>query len=156
MKCQDFECEHCGKKFGALVRLKNHVRQSHTQILCGLCHKQVNNRHELKRHMALEHNETKDAFVCEICPKKVFFNRLAFQKHIENKCIWVCEETQIKIDSILRLNSIWIFKSAAIYKWLNYFYCSESLDSCYSPLSFFGSRKLELWMLDLRMLELQQ
>ena len=85
MKCQDFECEHCGKKFGALVRLRNHVRQSHTQILCGICHKQVNNRHELKRHMALEHNETKDAFVCEICPKKVFFNRLAFNKHIENK-----------------------------------------------------------------------
>ena len=35
--------------------------------------------------LALEHNETKDAFVCEICPKKVFFNRLAFQKHIENQ-----------------------------------------------------------------------
>ena len=85
LKREDFECKICGKKFGSLVRLRNHNRQSHTQMNCEICNKQVNNPFELKKHMALVHNDTKNAWICEICPKRVFFTETSYQKHVQNK-----------------------------------------------------------------------
>ena len=82
---EDFECEFCGKKFGHRRRLQNHTRQSHTQTSCEICNKHVNNRLELKKHMVLVHNDTKNAWICEFCPKKVFFTQSMFQKHFEAK-----------------------------------------------------------------------
>ena len=85
LKRGDFKCKFCGKKFATIDRHRNHVRQSHTQVNCEICFKQINNQFELKKHKVLVHNDTKNAWICEICPKRVFFTQTMFQKHIEAK-----------------------------------------------------------------------
>jgi len=85
LKCEAFVCNTCGKKYGSLNTLRNHKRQSHTQMTCEVCQKQVNNPSELKKHMVLVHNDTKNAWICEICPKKVFFTKAMYEKHLQTK-----------------------------------------------------------------------
>merc|ERR1719464_48245 len=82
LKQDNFECKYCGKRFGSRIRLDGHTRQSHTQTNCKICNKQVNSQFELKKHMVIVHNDTKNAWICEICPKRVFFTETMFQKHI--------------------------------------------------------------------------
>jgi len=81
----DFECEHCGKKLASMKTLKNHVIQSHNQVTCELCHKKVATKTDLRRHKVFVHNETKGAWLCERCPKTVFFLKSMFDKHMINK-----------------------------------------------------------------------
>ena len=83
--CSDFECEQCGKKFGSLHRLKGHIWQSHNQVTCELCNKALSNPTELRKHKVFVHNDTKGAWLCEKCPKTVFFLKTMFDKHMKDK-----------------------------------------------------------------------
>ena len=81
----DFECDQCGKKLATMKRLKSHITQSHNQVTCELCHKKVATGTDLKRHKVFVHNETEGAWICEKCPKTVFFIKSMFEKHMINK-----------------------------------------------------------------------
>lgn len=84
-KGQDYECKPCGKKFGSYRAVVNHNNQSHSQVNCEICGKQIANPNALKRHKVFVHNDTKGAWLCEKCPKKVFFVQTAFEKHMNEK-----------------------------------------------------------------------
>ena len=84
-KRQDFECEHCGKKMATWKRLKDHTWQSHNPVNCEICQKQISNPIELKRHVVFVHKNTKGAWLCEKCPKSVFFSTSSYEKHVKNK-----------------------------------------------------------------------
>ena len=84
-KIFDFECEQCGKKLATMKRLKSHITQSHNQVACELCHKKVATGTDLKRHKVFVHNITKGAWLCERCPKTVFFMKSMYDKHMMNK-----------------------------------------------------------------------
>ena len=82
----DFQCEHCPKKLPSLRRLKDHVGQAHKQnVICDICAKMMLNPIELKRHRVFVHKETKGAWLCEKCPKSVFFSQVTFDRHVKNK-----------------------------------------------------------------------
>ena len=84
-KCFDFECIHCGKKFASSKTLKNHIWQSHSPVTCEMCQKTVATSTELRKHKVFVHNKTEGAWVCEKCPKTVFFLISAFEKHVKDK-----------------------------------------------------------------------
>ena len=84
-KIFDFECDQCGKKLATMKRLKSHITQSHNQVACELCHKKVATGTDLKRHKVFVHNITKGAWLCERCPKTVFFMKSMYDKHMMNK-----------------------------------------------------------------------
>ena len=83
-----YKCEYCGKEFAILSQVKRHVKLIHTEkfsVSCEICGKKLNTSSEHWMHKVFVHNETKDAWICEICPKR---NRKAFktpnllQKHM--------------------------------------------------------------------------
>ena len=84
-KVLDFECPQCGKKLASKKTLDNHIVQSHNQVTCELCHKKVATKTDLRKHKVFVHNETKGAYLCERCPKTVFFMKSMFEKHMKNK-----------------------------------------------------------------------
>jgi len=81
----DFDCTICGKKFALLKTLKNHIWQCHTPVSCKICEKTVATSIDLKKHIVLVHNNTNGAWLCDKCPKKVFFVKTNFEKHIREK-----------------------------------------------------------------------
>ena len=84
-KILDFECDQCGKKLASMKTLKNHILQSHNQVTCELCHKKVATKTDLRKHKVFVHNDTQGAWLCEKCPKTVFFMKSFFEKHIKEK-----------------------------------------------------------------------
>ena len=84
-KVLDFECEQCGKKLASMKRLKSHILQSHNQVTCELCHKKVATTTDLKKHKVFVHNDTQGAWLCEKCPKTVFFLKSGYEKHVKEK-----------------------------------------------------------------------
>ena len=84
-KILDFECGQCGKKLASKKTLDNHIVQSHNQVTCELCHKKVATKTDLRKHKVFVHNDTKGAWLCERCPKTVFFMKSMFEKHMKNK-----------------------------------------------------------------------
>ena len=84
-KSFDFECQYCGKKSASFHRLKNHIYQSHSHVTCELCGVKVANPSELKKHKVFVHKDTKGAWLCQKCPKKVFFTKTMFEKHLTSK-----------------------------------------------------------------------
>ena len=82
-KREDFECEHCGKKWATHLKLKNHIWQAHNAVTCDVCHKQISNPAELKRHKVLVHKDMTGAWRCEHCPKSVFFSQNSYAKHMK-------------------------------------------------------------------------
>ena len=77
--------EKCGKKFGSNVQLKNHINQSHSPAFCQICSKEIANAYELKRHKVFVHKDTKGVWLCDSCPKKIFFSQTMFEKHMRDK-----------------------------------------------------------------------
>ena len=84
-KSLDFTCERCGKKYPVMNKLRDHVWQSHTPVTCEICGKTVIHSRELKRHKFFVHNKTEGAWLCEKCPKRVFFVKTNFEKHMTEK-----------------------------------------------------------------------
>ena len=81
-KRKDYKCEYCTKAFACDFQRKNHIRQVHDNVNCELCKKTLSCEYELRRHMVFVHQETKGAFLCDICPKKVFFSNDKFKSHM--------------------------------------------------------------------------
>ena len=84
-KRQDFECKPCGKTFASYLQCYNHNWQSHSQVNCEVCNKQLANPNQLKKHKVFVHNETNGVLFCEKCPKDAFFSQRTFEKHMSNK-----------------------------------------------------------------------
>ena len=81
-KRKDYKCEYCSKAFALDFQRKSHIRQVHDNVNCELCKKTLSCEYELRRHMVFVHQETKGAFLCDICPKKVFFSIDKFRLHM--------------------------------------------------------------------------
>ena len=80
----DFECPNCDKKFGSRIKLQNHVYYSHSHVTCDICNKEIA-KPDFKRHRVFVHKETRGVWLCERCPKSVFFSKATFAKHIREK-----------------------------------------------------------------------
>ena len=78
-------CEPCGKYFADEDILKNHIYQSHSKVTCPQCNKLILNKMYLKKHLVWEHGLLDGAFICEICPKTVFFQKFHYRKHMKVK-----------------------------------------------------------------------
>ena len=84
-KSLEFSCETCSKKYPHINRLKTHIWQSHTPVKCEICQKTVATSRELRKHKFFVHNNTEGAWQCQECPKKVFFLKTNFEKHVNEK-----------------------------------------------------------------------
>ena len=84
-KSLEFHCETCSKQFATMKRLKTHIWQCHTPVTCKICEKTVATSVDLKKHMVFVHNDTQGAWLCERCPKKVFFVKTNYEKHVNEK-----------------------------------------------------------------------
>ena len=84
-KRQDFECKPCGKTFAAEFQFYSHNWQVHSKKTCDICNKEISNTTQLKRHKVFVHNETKGVWLCEKCPKKVFFTKNCYGEHLAKK-----------------------------------------------------------------------
>ena len=84
-KCADHECKICGKKLSSWLRLRGHMDQCHSQVTCEICQKTASNPIELKKHKVFVHNDLNGAWLCEKCPKRVFFVKLNYENHMKNK-----------------------------------------------------------------------
>ena len=78
-------CDHCGKGFGKSFLLKNHIKNSHSKKTCEHCGKSVLNGFFYKKHLVFDHGIKDGAFICDICPKKVFFTETIFKNHMKEK-----------------------------------------------------------------------
>ena len=78
-------CKTCNKSFIDVELLQNHVYQSHNKQTCPECNKTIFNSSQLRRHLVFEHGIEEDAWICEICPKVVFFAEYYYKKHMADK-----------------------------------------------------------------------
>ena len=65
-------CTICGKKFKLYSRLKRHINSAHEKIKpfkCDVCDIRYTNKHLLKRHKRLRHENAPRDFKCEQCGK---------------------------------------------------------------------------------------
>ena len=81
----DFECSTCGKKVGTKAKLQNHIYRCHSQVMCEICNKEIANPTDLKRHKFAAHKDTTGVWLCESCPKSVFFTKSKFDQHLKEK-----------------------------------------------------------------------
>jgi len=59
--------------------------QVHQPKKCNLCGKNISSEWELKKHKVLVHKQTKGAYLCDMCPKKCFFTKETYLKHMSDK-----------------------------------------------------------------------
>ena len=78
-------CHPCGKNFASEIQLKEHNSKSHNRQNCSVCGKSLLNTFYLKKHLVFEHNKKDGALFCDICPKKVFFVKGMYKKHMVEK-----------------------------------------------------------------------
>ena len=78
-------CHPCGKNFASEIQLKEHNSKSHNRQNCSVCGKSILNTFYLKKHLVFEHNKKDGALFCDICPKKVFFVKGMYKKHMVEK-----------------------------------------------------------------------
>ena len=81
---KNYECEFCGKKKATPHQLSAHIKNVHLKVQCDICQKTLPNSYDLKRHRAFKHNNVDGAWICKICPKKVFFSEETYNKHAES------------------------------------------------------------------------
>ena len=53
-------------------------------VVCDICNTEVYNMIALKHHRVLVHKK-REGFLCEYCPKKVFFCETFLNKHLKEK-----------------------------------------------------------------------
>ena len=54
------------------------------RVVCDICNTEVYNMIALKHHRVLVHKK-REGFLCEYCPKKVFFCETFLNKHLKEK-----------------------------------------------------------------------
>ena len=74
-------CDECGKGFATKKQLKNHIVQSHSRQTCEHCGQSLLNEFFLKKHIVFDHGIKDGAFICDICPQKVFSSEKGYKKH---------------------------------------------------------------------------
>ncbi len=80
-----FACEHCKRKFGLMDSLRSHIQIVHTRITCDVCHQEIYNSFELKRHKASAHGIFPDNVLkCDLCPM-FFMKAKNLEHHKESK-----------------------------------------------------------------------
>ena len=63
-----------------------HMKQSHSQnVTCDICDKKIANPDQLKRHKVFTHKQLKGAWLCDRCPKSVFFSKSTYDIHLKTK-----------------------------------------------------------------------
>ena len=78
-------CDECRKGFANKNDLKGHIDQSHSRKVCDHCGKSLLNRFFLKKHLVFDHGIKKGAFICDFCPRTVFFVKTVYEKHVKEK-----------------------------------------------------------------------
>ena len=78
-------CDQCSKGFSTKTQLKGHIEQSHCRQTCEHCGKSLLNKFFLKKHLVFDHGIKDGAFICEACPKTVFFIESFYKKHMKEK-----------------------------------------------------------------------
>ena len=78
-------CDQCSKGFSTKTQLKGHIDQSHSRQTCEHCGKLLLNKFFLKKHLVFDHGIKDGAFICEACPKTVFFIESFYKKHMKEK-----------------------------------------------------------------------
>ena len=78
-------CAECGKGFAIRKQLKNHIVQSHSKQTCEHCGQSLVNEFSLKKHLVFDHGIKDGAFICDICPQKVFSIEKGYKKHMLRK-----------------------------------------------------------------------
>ena len=79
----DFECSICGKQVGSKNKLSNHIFSCHSQVTCDICNKVIANPYDLKKHKLSVHKDTTGVWLCQSCPKKAFFTKSMFDRHMK-------------------------------------------------------------------------
>jgi len=79
------KCSICSKDFSTKTQLKGHIEQSHSRQTCENCGKSLLNKFFLKKHLFFDHGIKDGAFICEACPKTVFFTESFYKKHMKEK-----------------------------------------------------------------------
>ena len=78
-------CDQCSKGFATKKQLKNHIVQSHSKQTCEHCGQSLVNEFSLKKHLVFDHGIKDGAFICDICPQKVFSIEKGYKKHMLRK-----------------------------------------------------------------------
>ena len=71
--------------------VKSHIDQTHeNNVKCDSCDGTYRNPYELKRHKVFVHDDTKDVWICDICPcsgktKSIFTSESSFESHIKSQ-----------------------------------------------------------------------
>ena len=79
------ECHMCDKKFATDSFLKMHIKGAHSPAFCDICGNKSSSENELKRHKVLVHKILKGAWLCQSCPKSVFFSQKSYDLHLKKK-----------------------------------------------------------------------
>ena len=78
-----FDCPHCDKKWPSESLMAMHIKQSHRPATCELCNSKCSSFNELKRHKVLVHEIMDGAWLCQLCPKSVFFSERTYELHLK-------------------------------------------------------------------------
>ena len=78
-----FDCPHCDKKWSSASNLAHHIKQAHQPATCELCNNKCSTFNELKRHKVLVHGIMNGAWLCQLCPKSVFFSERTYELHLK-------------------------------------------------------------------------
>ena len=80
-----FKCHMCDKKLATESYLKKHIKWAHSPAFCDICGNKSSCENELKRHRVLVHKILKGAWLCQSCPKSVFFSQKSYDLHLRKK-----------------------------------------------------------------------
>ena len=78
-----FKCTKCDKSFSGAKTLSDHMGVSHNPQTCSDCRKIFTNMFNLRRHVYFDHGATEGAYLCDECPRKVFFSKKTHEFHLK-------------------------------------------------------------------------
>merc|ERR1719210_952024 len=78
-----FDCPHCDKKWQNEREVLRHIKAAHRPATCKMCNHKCSSFNELKRHKVLVHGIMEGAWLCQMCPKSVFFSERTYELHMK-------------------------------------------------------------------------